>query len=155
MRPQDWGWAPEGSPPKIAPSTRTPDRTLDPNTRLRIATRIHFALLRQYGEDVAVSTLLAGEGDAREALWVCEASGDDELVGLVRQLKSAPKPMPAGARPGAAPTVTTGGASSQDLSWAQDSSGFGLSRPLETIATRAARTAQPSLLSRWLRGAGR
>ena len=53
---------------------------MDPTTRLRIATRIHFALLRHYGEDVAVSTLLRDEAQAREVLWVCEASGVDDLV---------------------------------------------------------------------------
>ncbi len=55
---------------------------MDPTIRLRIATRIHFALLRHYSEDVPVSTLLQGEDDAREALWVCDASGQDELVAL-------------------------------------------------------------------------
>ena len=46
---------------------------MDLNSKLRIATRIHFALLRHYSEDVPVSDLIKGEADAREALWVCEA----------------------------------------------------------------------------------
>ena len=33
-----------------------------------MTTRIHFALLRRYGEDVAVSTLLRGTSEAREAI---------------------------------------------------------------------------------------
>ena len=123
---------------------RKPDDTLDPTIRLRIATRIHFALLRHYGEDVAVSTLLGGEGDAREALWVCEASGHDELVTLAKQFKAAPKPMPAVAPRGAVP---------QEMTWSQDTSGFGLSRPPETMATLTEQPAQRSVLSRWLRGA--
>jgi len=59
--------------------------TLDDPTRLRIATRIHFALRRHFGEDIAVGTLLNRGGEAREALWVCESSGDPELMSLARQ----------------------------------------------------------------------
>jgi hypothetical protein len=55
---------------------------MDPH-RFRLATRIHFALLRQYGEDVDVAALLKGSAEGREALWVCEASNDRELVELV------------------------------------------------------------------------
>ena len=40
---------------------------MDPTIRLRIATRIHFALLRHYGEDVGVSTLLKGEAEIGRA----------------------------------------------------------------------------------------
>ena len=60
---------------------------MDPTLRFRLATRIHFALLRHFGEDVHVNSLLKGEGEAREALWVCEASGDPELAGLARRLE--------------------------------------------------------------------
>lgn len=123
-----------------------PKRTnsLDPTIRLRIATRIHFALLRQYGEDVAVSTLLHDEGDAREALWVCEASGHDELVQLAKQFKAAPKPMPAVEPRGAAP---------QEMGWAQDTSGFGVTRPAQAADVPATRSTGGWLKpSRWLRG---
>ena len=132
---------------------------MDPTIRLRIATRIHFALLRQYGEDVAVSTLLGGEGDAREALWVCEASGHDELVLLAKQFRAAPKPMPVVAQRGAiqavSPRVAKQGAVPQDMAWSRDTSGFGLSRPPETMASLAQKPVQRSALSRWLRGAAR
>ncbi len=60
---------------------------MDATLRFRLATRIHFALLRHFGEDVQVNSLLKGEGEAREALWVCEASGDAELAGLARRLE--------------------------------------------------------------------
>ncbi|CAN5183330.1 hypothetical protein BH11PSE9_BH11PSE9_03010 [soil metagenome] len=62
---------------------------MDPTTRLRIATRIHFALLRHFGEDVGIQALLDSDANAREALWVCEASGDAELVMLARQFNHA------------------------------------------------------------------
>ncbi len=123
---------------------------MDPTIRLRIATRIHFALLRHYGEDVAVSTLLGDEVDACEALWVCEASGHDELVTLAKQFKAAPKPMPTVAPHGAAR-----GAVPQDMTWAQDTSGFGASHPPETMAGPAAKPGRGSVLSRWLRGTAR
>jgi len=123
---------------------------LDPTIRLRLATRIHFALLRQYGEDVAVSTLLGDGADAREALWVCEASGHDELVLLAKQLRATPKPMPV-----VASRRANQGAVPQDMAWSQDTSGFGLSHPPETMATLAEKPAQRSVLSRWLHGATR
>jgi hypothetical protein len=113
--------------------------TVDPTNRLRIATRIHFALLRHFDEDVAVSALLAGEADAREALWVCEASQSDELVALAAQFKAVNKQEARSARqrtssvqPVSSITAPNpagaAGATAQDLAWAQDSSGFGVSR---------------------------
>jgi hypothetical protein len=139
-----------------------PDNTVDPTNRLRIATRIHFALLRHFDEDVAVSTLLAGDADAREALWVCEASQREELVALAAQfnavnkqearaakqrtssVRSVTKPATAGARAGNAP---------QDLAWAQDSSGFGVSR-LPSFMTDPTPTITDWLKpSNWLRRA--
>jgi hypothetical protein len=95
---------------------------VDSNTRLRLATRIHFALLRGFAEHVAVASLLRGGSEAREALWVCDASGDDELAGLAQRFRRATEAeerLPA-----------QRGSAAQDLAWSQDTSGFGLSRPL-------------------------
>lgn len=104
-------------------SHRHKDVPVDTSIRLRIATRIHFALLRHYGEDVEVGTLLKNGADAQEALWVCEASGDAELLALARRFRAASRDE-ANVRdkPKAAP---------QDAAWARDTSGFGLSRPLD------------------------
>ena len=121
---------------------------MDPNTRLRIATRIHFALLRQYGEDVAVSTLLGDGADAREALWVCEASGRDELVVLARQFSAAPHTI----APFTPPVAEPARAVPQAMAWAQQTSGFGVSRLPEATRARAASPGRGSALSRWLRG---
>jgi hypothetical protein len=63
---------------------------MNSSTRLRIATRIHFALLRHFDEKVEVETLLRGGDEAREALWVCEASGSRELAALARALRNEP-----------------------------------------------------------------
>jgi hypothetical protein len=100
---------------------------VDTSIRLRIATRIHFALLRHFGEDVEVGTLLKNEAEANEALWVCEASNDAELIALARQFRAASRDE---AKPRAKPKA----AAPQDAAWARDTSGFGLSRPLDLDA---------------------
>jgi hypothetical protein len=132
---------------------------VDPTIRLRIATRIHFALLRHYDEDVAVSVLLKGEGDAREALWVCEASGHDDLITLAKQFKTANRQEARAvelARHAAKAEGTARGAVPQELAWSQNTSGFGLTRPLEVSDTPAAAAKPAGWLSpsRWL-GLGR
>ncbi len=98
---------------------------LDPTIRLRLATRIHFALRRNFGEDVEVSTLLRGLPEAREALWVCAASGDAELVALAQQFAEVTAAAALAAMRPAQPQV----AAPQDTVWSQDTSGFGLTRP--------------------------
>ena len=132
---------------------------MDLNSKLRIATRIHFALLRHYSEDVPVSDLIRGEADAREALWVCEASGIDELVTLAQQFEAVNaeevlstrthrlNPSP---RASQAPRATPG---AQELAWAQNSSGFGVSTPPSFL--KPAAPVIPAWLnpSSWLRRA--
>lgn len=116
---------------------------MDDSIRLRIATRIHFALLRHYGEQVDVGDLLKNEATTREALWVCDASGDAEMVGLARQFRHATKAAAKAAAKAAVP---------QAMPWRQ-SSGFGLSRPLDLDA--AGSPAGPTSWFRpstWLKG---
>jgi hypothetical protein len=98
---------------------------VDPTIRLRLATRIHFALRRNYGEDVEVSTLLRGLPEAREALWVCAASGDAELTALAQQFNE----VTAAAELAASKSAQAPVAAPQDTVWSQDTSGFGLTRP--------------------------
>jgi hypothetical protein len=107
---------------------------MDLNNKLRIATRIHFALLRHYSEDVPVSDLIKGEADAREALWVCEASGIDELVTLARQFEAASAEEVLATRthrlnPPRAAHAPRAAAALQSRVWAQDFSDFGASTP--------------------------
>ena len=101
---------------------------MDTSLRLRTATRIHFALLRHYGEGIEVGTLLKNEADAQEALWVCDASGDAELVGLARQFRGICKAE------GQASKKLRTAAAPQDAAWARNTSGFGVSRPLDLDA---------------------
>jgi hypothetical protein len=112
---------------------------LDPTIRLRLAARIHFALRRNYGEDVDVSTLLRGLPEAREALWVCAASGDAELTALARQFSEVSAAAELAAINPAQPQVTV----PQDTVWSQDTSGFGLTRP-PALADEAAALAEPT-----------
>lgn len=115
---------------------------MDDSTRLRIATRIHFALLRHFGEHVEVADLLKDEGVAREVLWVCEASDDREMAALARQFRHAAK-TEARAR-------TKKASVPQSMPW-DKSSGFGVSRPLplDEDAAAPARWLHPST---WLKG---
>ena len=99
---------------------------MDTSTRLRLATRIHFALLRHYGQKVEIGELMKSEGEVREAIWVCEASGDAELATIARQLREA---NDAPEVPGRVP---------QDTAWASETSGFSVSRPVELEMTTQA-----------------
>jgi hypothetical protein len=110
---------------------------LDANTRLRIATRIHFLLLRHLGEGVDVATMLRNDSEAREVLWVCEGSGDAELMTLARQYRRA------------ATLASAGGHAQQDTDWANNTSGFGVSQPPEIVAESAGKPAT-TVSSGWL-----
>ena len=105
---------------------------MDLNTRLRIATRIHFALLRHLGESIDVAVMLKRPAEAREVLWVCEASGDAELMALARQYHRAVALEAVDHAP-------------QDAAWARQTSGFGLSQPPGTpTVARAAPARRPA-----------
>ncbi len=116
---------------------------MDTATRLRLATRIHFALLRHYGQKVEISELMKAEGEVREAIWVCEASGDRELAAMARQLRMANE------------APVSGNVPQDTAAWSGDTSGFGLSRPpeLEPKPEPAARSPwhKPST---WMRRSG-
>ena len=121
---------------------------MDPH-RFRLATRIHFALLRRYGEDVDVGSLLKGSPEAREALWVCEASDERELVELAAEFKRLAK----AARPVKPVQVAD---APQDAAWARNTSGFGATLPPDLDAPYLAPNHAPAaraLLkpSTWLR----
>ena len=109
---------------------------MDPH-RFRLATRIHFALLRQYGEDVEVGSLLKGSPEAREALWVCEASEDRELVEFAAEFKRLAKTSAAPAKP--VPVADA----PQDAAWARNTSGFGATLPAGLDALHTAMHTAP------------
>ncbi|KQU74978.1 MULTISPECIES: hypothetical protein [unclassified Rhizobacter] len=134
---------------------------------LRIATRIHFGLKQWLGEGIDVEVMLRQPDEAREILFVCQASGNAELQSLARQWadasterKKAARPRTTVDKPAArtaapkAPEKTTPAraAARQDLAWARDTSGFGITQPAELAPpepdTAGARWHKPSS---WLR----
>lgn len=91
---------------------------MDPNlSRLQIAARIHFFLKRELGTGIHVETMLNKASYAGEVLAMCDACKGSELERLAREFRVATAKAEAPLR--AAPA------------WGADTSGFGLSRPLE------------------------
>ncbi|MET0334173.1 MAG: hypothetical protein ABW190_07860 [Rhizobacter sp.] len=110
--------------------------------QLRIAARIHFILKRDLGEGINVSAMLEDASEAREVLFVCQASGNRELVSLARQFVQAGNL--------AAPEVAVKADAPQDAAWARHSSGFGMPQ-VPAVGERSWRSA-----TEWLRrGVGR
>ncbi|KQV91740.1 hypothetical protein [Rhizobacter sp. Root1221] len=115
--------------------------------QLRIAARIHYALKGMLGEGIDVAAMLNDPAEAREVLYVCQASGNAELVALANQFfvasevarladsSSLSKPKAKPAKAHAAP---------QDAAWGQDTSGFGISEPADLPT-------QPNPRTRWLK----
>jgi hypothetical protein len=101
--------------------------------------------------------LLTGEADAREALWVCEASGVEELVALAKKFDTATRQEERAVQLRTqeaqveASAAALRGATPQDLAWSRDTSGFGLSRPLEIADQPEPRTGGWLKASTWLR----
>jgi hypothetical protein len=111
---------------------------MDPTYRLRIATRLHFLLLRRYGQDIDVNLLLKSQAKKHDGLWLCRATGDAELIVLARQLtwaNHAHALEEARLRAAAAQLAdTAAGSATQEMSWSNDTSGFGVSKPQELNA---------------------
>lgn len=62
---------------------------MDCTSRLHLATRIHYALLRQLGSGIDVALMLQREMYALDVVNVCLASDDDELARLAEQFVRA------------------------------------------------------------------
>ncbi len=90
--------------------------------QLRIAARIHFILKRDLGEGINVAAMLSDANEAREVLFVCQASGNPELVSLARQYINAGKLAKPEQAKGDAP---------QDAAWSRNTSGFGVTQVTE------------------------
>ena len=134
---------------------------MDPTYRLRTATRLHFLLLRRYGQDIDVSVLLKSKATKHDSLWLCRSTGDAELIILARQLARANKVhaeeesrlhedllISTRQNPAMAAASAHGGLAPRDMPWGRDTSGFGLlTHPQALSATPAATSAG---ISRWL-----
>ncbi len=124
--------------------------------QLRIAARIHYALKHQLGEGIDVAAMLRSPAEASEVLFVCDASGKDELIALAHQFRVAGQ-LALNSRPGAAPR----GDAPQDTAWGLNTSGFGISQAAELAPASSARPATAAatpkgwLHAAWLRRDGR
>ena len=122
--------------------------------QLRIAARIHFILKHDLGEGINVAAMLSDPREAREVLFVCQASGNTELVTLARQFVTVSKLAKSQA-------AVDG---PQDAVWARNTTGFGVSTqaaelPSTLEASEASNAREPSERSwrsatQWLRRAG-
>jgi hypothetical protein len=108
---------------------------MDPTYRLRTATRLHFLLLRRYGQDVDVAQLLKGRARNHDGLWLCKATGDAELIALARllahanQLHAREEARLREEALIAACATADAGAFVQEIPWGFETSGFGLTHP--------------------------
>jgi hypothetical protein len=117
-----------------------------PQAQLRIAARIHYALKHLLGEGIDVAGMLNSPDQAREVLFVCQASGNTELMALARQYVVAGQLAEIGKSPG------PGSDSPQDASWASNTSGFGVSQTAELAHDAPRELPQPGPVPRknWL-----
>jgi hypothetical protein len=113
---------------------------------LQIATKIHFFLMRELGRGIDVEKMLQQPRYARDVLLVCDACRGTELAELAityRQVKKLYDRLEASAQvPGHAHHPTD---------WSGNTTGFGVSRPMEDMQTPVDGTAAPPPDSRnWL-----
>jgi hypothetical protein len=88
-------------------------------SRLQIAARIHFFLKRELGTGIDVETMLKRASYAGEVLAMCDKARGTELADLARRFRAATLEIERAAH------------ARVHQPWAADTSGFGLSRPLE------------------------
>jgi hypothetical protein len=93
-------------------------------TRLQIAARIHMLLLRELGQGIDIEQMVHSERYERDVLLVCAAYKDTELASLALQYRRT-MPLPT--------AVPLAGHARQPTEWSRDTSGFGVSRPFETL----------------------
>jgi hypothetical protein len=93
---------------------------------LQIATKIHFFLMRELGKGIDVEKMLQQPRYARDVLLVCDACAGTELAELAstfRQVKKLYDRLEASAQ--------SPGHARQPTDWSRNTTGFGVSRPLE------------------------
>lgn len=122
--------------------------------RLRIATKIHFAVRRYLGEGLDVGAMLKDAAYATEVLYVCRGSRDPELCTLADQFEAAPRVELARTAPRQAEQQQR--PAPQDALWAQNTTGFGLTRPAGLEPLPPATTAKVhGAAARWYQEARR
>lgn len=130
-------------------------------TRLQLATRIHFTLLRTLGEGIDVARMLRQRHYAEEVASVCRSLNDYALHELADRFEEATaaedvkfhmEVSAREARAALAQIPRRAPVAQQDLAWSQDTSGFGVSRPLHALDTAPPAPARSSRFSpsNWL-----
>jgi hypothetical protein len=116
-------------------AVRAADKIGAMTTRLQIATRIHFLLMKELGEGIRIERMLRERLYARDVLLVCDAIREPELNSLAKEFREAD----------ARPKYD----SPQAAAWAADTSGFGMTVPPQD---KPPGVAEPQLnwLDRWL-----
>jgi hypothetical protein len=115
---------------RIAPTIAAPQKesfiVSHSPSPLQIATKIHFFLMRELGKGIDVEKMLQHPRYARDVLLVCDACRGTELAELAstyRQVKKLYDRLEAAAQiPGHAPHPTE---------WSRNTTGFGVSRPMD------------------------
>ncbi|WP_428422080.1 hypothetical protein [Methylibium sp.] len=108
-------------------------------TRLQLATRIHFTLLRTLGEGIDVGRMLRQRDYADEVASVCRSLNDYTLYELADRFEDVSAAedvkihMAEAAKATRAALARIPSRAPQDLAWSQDTSGFGLSRALTAL----------------------
>jgi hypothetical protein len=93
-------------------------------SRLHIAAKIHFFLMRELGHGIDVGSMLNQPRYARDVLLVCEACRGTPLADLAQQYRAAEA-----AEHAEAARHAPGGHAEASLDWAAHTSGFGVTRP--------------------------
>jgi hypothetical protein len=103
------------------------------NRSLQIATRIHFALLREIGVGIDIGRLLKQPLYARDVLLVCDACTGHDLPRLATALRGiSADGVHAGASSGASSQFSTSLLGGSQFSPSQlDGSSFGASQPAD------------------------
>jgi hypothetical protein len=97
---------------------------------LQIATRIHHFLVRELGRGIDVEKMLHQPRYARDVLLVCDACRGSELAELASSFREARRHAE---RPDTASSDPPGH-SARPTEWSRNTTGFGVSRPLEESA---------------------
>jgi hypothetical protein len=112
---------------------------------LQIATKIHFFLMRELGKGIDVEKMLQQPRYARDVLLVCEACRGTELAelaGTYRQVKKLYDRLEASAQ--------TPGHAHHPTDWSRNTTGFGVSRPMDDTQAPVDGNTPPSDSRGWL-----
>ena len=100
-----------------------------PPDRFQIASRMHFLLLRELGQGIEVGQMLGDERYARDVLLVCDAHQNTELALLALQYRQTPRQI----------GTSAAGHAQHRTDWSSNTSGFGLSIPVDSLDAPNAR----------------